>query len=54
LELSGNITEEYTKSGYNKKSLPGNDHDVESSSSAADVINNIIVIDVKMNGQDYK
>lgn len=41
--MSGNISEEHTETGDNKKSLPGNDHDVDDPSSARGGIGNIIV-----------
>ncbi|MGZ5133903.1 MAG: hypothetical protein ACXWCG_02080 [Flavitalea sp.] len=48
---SGNIPEKQTETGYNKKGLPGDNVDVKSSSSFADIINNVIVVDAEVNGQ---
>jgi len=54
IKIFRDISEEYTETGYNKKRLPGDYRDVESSSFSTNVINNIIVTDAEMNGKGQK
>ena len=48
----GNIPKEYAETAYNKKGLPGNNFEADSSSSPGGRIGNAMVGKVEVNGKD--